>query len=70
MFPSSHASVPSFIPFQHFCQNDQDRLGLDSRDSSSKSNYYCSQYHGEKEQLFFIYHLRILDLYQSDSGDW
>ena len=38
MLPS-HPFVPSFIPFPHFCQTDQEWSSPDSASSSSKRNY-------------------------------
>ena len=47
--PPSPSSVPSFIPFPHFCQTDRDRSGPDLDCSSSKRNWLCSPKHGETE---------------------
>ena len=45
----SHPSVPSFIPFPHFCQTDRDQSGPDSASSSSKRNHSSFQMPGERE---------------------
>ena len=47
--PPSHPSVPSFIPFPHFCQTDRDRSGPDLDCSCSKRNWLYSPKHGETE---------------------
>ena len=48
-----HSSVPSFKPFPHFCQTDQDRSVADLDSSSSKRNNSSSpkQVETELEQI-------------------
>ena len=55
-----HPSVPSLIPFPHFCQIGLNRFGPDPHSSSSKSNYSSSSKHGERKQSQFFLKLRNL----------
>ena len=53
----SHPSVPSLIPFPHFCQTDRERSGPDSLISTSILSYSSSPKPGEIEDCLFLFEL-------------